>query len=112
MLEKLLNNASKFTPQGGAIRVEVRDHADAVEIRVADEGIGIEPAKTPTVQGARYPQTCSGAGPAPRRSDGDHAVRAARAAISYDFIRAWWSKICDVIMSSSAPVRSMNACSA
>ena len=34
------------------------------------------------------------------------------AAISYERRRAAWSKICDVIISSSAPVRSMNACNA
>ena len=45
ILENLLTNASKYTPEGGAIRVEVERRAAAVEIRVADNGIGIERAK-------------------------------------------------------------------
>ena len=45
VLENLLTNASKYTPQGGSIRIEVGQQADAVEIRVIDDGLGIEPAK-------------------------------------------------------------------
>ncbi len=43
VLENLLANASKFTPEGGSIRVEVEACEDEVAIRVADTGIGIEP---------------------------------------------------------------------
>ena len=45
VLENLLTNASKYTPDGGTIRVEVEEDAHAVVIRVADDGIGIEPDK-------------------------------------------------------------------
>lgn len=43
VLENLLNNASKYTPEGGSIRVVVQDHRDEVEIQVCDNGIGIDP---------------------------------------------------------------------
>ena len=39
----LLSNAVKFTPRGGRIDVTARRLADAVEIAVADSGIGIAP---------------------------------------------------------------------
>ena len=45
VLENLLVNASKFSPPGSVIRIEVELHADMVEIRVVDQGVGIEPAK-------------------------------------------------------------------
>ena len=45
VLENLLTNASKYTPEGGAIRIEVEPEANAVAIRVIDNGVGIEPAK-------------------------------------------------------------------
>ncbi len=38
----LLSNAVKFTPAGGAVRVEVRAHGGAAEIIVADTGAGME----------------------------------------------------------------------
>ena len=42
VVENLLNNASKFTPQGGRIDMTVENDADAAVIRVRDSGIGIE----------------------------------------------------------------------
>jgi signal transduction histidine kinase len=47
ILENLLINASKFTPEGGSIRIELDNHAGEVEIRVIDDGVGIEPEKIP-----------------------------------------------------------------
>ncbi|MEO7495043.1 MAG: HAMP domain-containing sensor histidine kinase [Massilia sp.] len=41
----LLFNAVKFTPVGGAIRVDVRQDAHATEIEIADTGQGIEAAQ-------------------------------------------------------------------
>jgi signal transduction histidine kinase len=38
----LLSNAVKFTPPGGTVRVEVRQHGGAAEIVVADTGAGME----------------------------------------------------------------------
>jgi len=39
----LVNNGIKFTPPGGALRVELRRRGAEVECRVADTGIGISP---------------------------------------------------------------------
>jgi signal transduction histidine kinase len=41
MLLNLVSNAVKFTPSGGRVSVTARRHASAVEIAVADTGIGI-----------------------------------------------------------------------
>ncbi|GEM_PF-2222059 len=38
----LVGNAMKFTPRGGAIRVEAARKADAVTVRVTDSGIGLK----------------------------------------------------------------------
>ena len=43
ILLNLLGNAIKFTPAGGEISVWVRESADAVDVTVADSGIGIAP---------------------------------------------------------------------
>jgi two-component system phosphate regulon sensor histidine kinase PhoR len=37
----LVDNAVKFSPEGGRVTVTARRHADSVEVRVSDEGIGI-----------------------------------------------------------------------
>lgn len=49
VLENLLHNASKYTPPGGAIRVTVSAAPDAVEVEVADDGIGIAPDDLPRI---------------------------------------------------------------
>ncbi|MBL8771280.1 MAG: HAMP domain-containing protein [Phenylobacterium sp.] len=41
MVSNLLDNAIKFTPAGGAIRLAARRDAGAVEIEVADDGPGV-----------------------------------------------------------------------
>ena len=45
ILENLLTNACKYTPDGGTIRVSAVEREDAIELSVSDSGIGIEPAK-------------------------------------------------------------------
>ena len=47
MLGNLLGNACKYTPDGGRIVVGAVPCGDTVEIRVADNGIGIDPHKLP-----------------------------------------------------------------
>ena len=42
-LQNLLNNASRYTPQGGAIRLTVRQQGHALVTTVSDNGIGLAP---------------------------------------------------------------------
>ena len=42
----LLKNASKFTPEGGAIRLSTRDEPSRVVVEITDTGIGMEPEAT------------------------------------------------------------------
>jgi two-component system, NtrC family, sensor histidine kinase GlrK len=43
MLDNLVSNAIKFSPQGGAVRVAARRGGDTIDIEVSDEGPGIAP---------------------------------------------------------------------
>jgi protein-histidine pros-kinase len=45
----LLSNAVKFTPEGGSVKVNAGQAASGVELSVADNGIGIDPAFLPFV---------------------------------------------------------------
>jgi CheY-like chemotaxis protein len=45
----LLNNAAKYTPDGGRIVLTVRDNTTEVVVEVQDNGIGIDPALLPRV---------------------------------------------------------------
>ena len=49
VLGNLVDNAIKYTPAGGAIRLEGARSGEAVEITVADSGIGIEPGELPRI---------------------------------------------------------------
>ncbi len=51
ILENLLTNASKYTPEGGKVRIEASDDDTSVTIRIVDDGIGIEPDKLEDVFG-------------------------------------------------------------
>ena len=44
VLSNLLNNAAKFTPAGGHVRLSATRDGGWIEVRVRDDGIGIEPA--------------------------------------------------------------------
>jgi PAS domain S-box-containing protein len=43
VLEQLLSNAVKYSPEGGTITVSARRHGDQVELAVSDEGAGVAP---------------------------------------------------------------------
>ena len=45
VLDQLIENAVRYSPAGGVVRVEARRRLDAVEISVADEGAGIPATK-------------------------------------------------------------------
>lgn len=65
ILANLLNNASRYTPQGGVIGLELTQDATMVQIVVRDNGIGIDPALLPHVfdlfvQGERSPDRAEG----------------------------------------------------
>ncbi|HEY1250787.1 MAG TPA: hybrid sensor histidine kinase/response regulator [Thermoanaerobaculia bacterium] len=49
VLSNLLANALKYTPRGGRIEVRVGSAGEAVEIVVADSGVGIDPAVLPRI---------------------------------------------------------------
>jgi len=39
--QNLLNNAIKFSPSGGEVRVHLEEHPDYIQVAVSDKGIGI-----------------------------------------------------------------------
>jgi signal transduction histidine kinase/ActR/RegA family two-component response regulator len=49
VFSNLLNNAAKYTEDGGCIRVSVRPEGDEVVVSIEDNGIGIEPAMLDSV---------------------------------------------------------------
>jgi signal transduction histidine kinase len=49
VLDNLIHNALKFTPNGGRISVEGRRRSDAVEIRVRDTGPGLKPEEASVI---------------------------------------------------------------
>jgi len=55
----LLDNAFKFTPPGGTVRVSARAGEDQVQIKVADTGNGIPHAELPKVKQKFYKGTSS-----------------------------------------------------
>jgi signal transduction histidine kinase len=67
-LGNLLHNAAKYTEPGGNITLSVRREGDLVAIRVADTGVGIEPAAIPNLfnmffrSSGPYEQTHGGLG--------------------------------------------------
>jgi len=49
VMNNLLENATKFTPAGGSIKVSAVVEGESMVIRVADTGVGIPPADLPHV---------------------------------------------------------------
>ena len=49
VLNNLLSNATKYTPEGGKIKIELQDRKDRVDVSVSDTGIGIAKENLPKV---------------------------------------------------------------
>ena len=49
ILTNLLNNAAKFTPAAGHVRLSAAREGGWIELRVVDDGVGIEPAMLPRI---------------------------------------------------------------
>ncbi len=45
----IIDNARKYTPEGGAIRIEMHPGSEQIEIRVSDNGLGIPPSDLPRI---------------------------------------------------------------
>jgi signal transduction histidine kinase len=50
----LLDNAIKYTPPGGAVRITVEMNAGNPTLRISDDGVGIQPADLPRVYDRFY----------------------------------------------------------
>jgi heavy metal sensor kinase len=49
LLWNLVENALRYTPQGGQVSVALRDHGEVAELIVTDTGVGIEPQHLPHI---------------------------------------------------------------
>jgi PAS domain S-box-containing protein len=45
VLDQLVSNAVKFSPDGGTVTVSARETAEGIELAVSDEGIGVPPSE-------------------------------------------------------------------
>jgi len=54
VLDNLISNAIKYSPEGGRIEVQVADRDEEMMISVRDEGVGIPPGKVEAVFGLFY----------------------------------------------------------
>jgi signal transduction histidine kinase len=49
VIDELLDNAVKFSPNGGEVRVTVREGGDVVYLKISDQGIGISSDQLPRI---------------------------------------------------------------
>lgn len=69
VLFNLVDNAVRFTPEGGAVTVSAHRHNGSVEVKVADTGVGIPPEHLPRLFERFYR-----ADPARSRGDGGTGI--------------------------------------
>ena len=65
VLVNLLDNAIKYTPEGGQVTVDVKAYANRVQLTVTDSGIGIAPEALPHIYDRFFravPQHVEGSG--------------------------------------------------
>jgi two-component system NtrC family sensor kinase len=67
MVGNLLDNALKYTPKGGKVRIEAEAEGEQVILRVRDNGLGIPPADQPYLfdkffRASNVPQDSTGTG--------------------------------------------------
>lgn len=65
IVSNLLSNAAKYTPEGGALSIEMKKHESQILIKVRDNGVGIDKEFLPRVfdlfsQSARSPDRAQG----------------------------------------------------
>jgi heavy metal sensor kinase len=70
LINNLLSNAFKFTPEGGQVRVSVRPSEDHVDVVVEDTGCGIPREHLPYIFDRFYRVTGSGTAPNPQQGLG------------------------------------------
>lgn len=61
IFDNLMSNAIRFTPDGGAVRLEAEEGSDKVQFLVRDSGRGIEAERLPTIFG-RFNASTEGTG--------------------------------------------------
>jgi signal transduction histidine kinase len=49
VIQNLVDNAIKFTPSGGIVRIELRHLSNAVDVKISDTGSGIPPEDIPHI---------------------------------------------------------------
>ncbi|MGH2458349.1 MAG: sensor histidine kinase [Chloroflexota bacterium] len=49
MFEELIENATRYTPAGGSVRLELRQESDIARASIVDSGVGIDPSDLPHI---------------------------------------------------------------
>lgn len=63
IVDNLLSNAMKFTPEGGQLAVKLQDASDHVQLMITDNGAGITAEELPHIFDAYYQASTAGDGP-------------------------------------------------
>ena len=70
MINTLAENARKYTPQGGMVKVYARQEKDYVEISVEDNGCGLSPENVARIVGEKvYDSKAIGMSDAPDKEE-------------------------------------------